>query len=226
MTCFSRFSLMGLLAAGLMTSYSQATTVTTTSFNGWKATLTGSPTELDFSKIGLNSYSTAAGITLSAIGNSSIQFVTTGPDNGSYSLNGYSNNGVTSLAGAQDGVGSINIAMPGSGENAILFGVASTPSAPVTLTLSDGEVFTVTSTIFGLSISHPITWASLSTASGSRPLLEDFWFGTSSEPQDSNTQSNQGVSATPEGATLLLVLGGSLLLFGARRKVVQGGIAS
>ncbi len=93
-----------ITTAGLLVTVgaATATTITNTNFQSWKATLTGSPTEADFSGIQFHSYNTAAGINLSAIGNSSVMFNFTGPDNGGYNLSGTSYNGFTSLAGSSD----------------------------------------------------------------------------------------------------------------------------
>ncbi len=160
----------------IFTGEAGATIITTTDFNAWKASLTGAPTELNFTSSGIQtkSYSTSAGITLTPSGNPSIAFVFTGPDNGSYTLVGNANNGT--LTGASDGIGSINAATPSTGETAILLGINCTTctSHPLTLVLSDGESFPVSSGLFGFSISHPITWAELSTTSGSAAVIDDF----------------------------------------------------
>lgn len=201
---------LGCLAAA------QATTVTTTSYTVWKTDLTGSPIELDFTKVKTTSYSTSSGITLLPLQGPALSFVITGPDKSGYSLNGGLYGSVVSLFGASDGTGSILINLPSGGENAILLGLAAQPGAALTVSLSDLESFTVSSGLFGLTLSHDITWLSISTVSGSQPVLNDFYFGTSNLPQD---QGNQAQSA--EAATALMIGGGLLILFGAGRKFTQ-----
>jgi hypothetical protein len=204
-----------LLTAGL----APATTITSTTFQSWKASLTGAPTDTDFSPVQFRSYNTAAGLNLSAAGNSSVLFGFTGPDNGGFQLSGTTYNGLVGLAGSADSGAGINVAMPSSGENAILLSVGSTSGTSLTVTLSDGETFSISSGLFGLSISHPITSLLLSTSPGSQAVIDDLWYGSSSLTQDQTGGSPVGDPATaPEGATLLLMAGGSLILFGARRK--------
>lgn len=206
---------MVLACLAILTREAAGTTITTTTLNSWKATLTGSQTELNLTAIQSTSYNTSSGITLSAVGNSSIDFVFTGPDNGSYKLTGNANNGT--LTGASDGTGYINAATPSGGETAILLGIGCTGtcagSTPLTLLLSDGESFSISSGLFGLSISHPITWAQLSTTSSSAAVLTDFWYGTSDLAPDP--------PQTVEGATAILIGGGLLVIFGWRRKWVK-----
>ena len=189
-----------------------ATTITTTNFNTWKTStfITGSSTELNFIAINSTSYNTSAGITLSPSG-SSLPFVFTGPNNGSYSLTGdpYGK----ALMGAANAGAYINIALPTGGENAFFLGVSATPSHPTTLTLSDGEVFSLTSNLFGVALSQPVSWMRLSVAPGSQAYVNDFLFGTSALPQDT-----MGGAATPEPASILLCTGGALALFGLGRK--------
>jgi hypothetical protein len=115
---------LATLGAGLLLGAgpAAATTITSTTFNGWKANLTGTPTELDFTPITPGkSYSTSAGITLKAIGNSSIGFVFTGPDNGSYNLSGfsYTSQNIQSLKAGSDSTAVLNVATPAAGNNAI-----------------------------------------------------------------------------------------------------------
>ncbi|MBV9301019.1 MAG: hypothetical protein JOY62_07245 [Acidobacteriaceae bacterium] len=212
-----------IIATGLLcfVKHSEATTITSTSYSAWTAGLTGAPTELDFSPIVIGkSYSTAAGITLKAIGNSSVGFTFTGPDNGSYKLTGYSygSHNFQSLESGNDSTASMNIATPTSGENALFLAVATTSNTPVLLTLSDGESFTITTQAgspsnFGLSISHPVTWLTLTTSSGSSVIITDFYYGVSSETQD---------SPASEGATMAMCGGGLLILFGSVRRKTSG----
>jgi hypothetical protein len=206
---------LATIGAGLLLGAgpAAATTITSTSFNGWKTGLTGTPTELDFSPIiSGKSYSTSSGLTLKAIGNASIGFVFTGPDNGSYSLTGFSygTQNIQSLKAGSDSTAVMNVTTPAAGNNAIFLGLATTNNTPVTLTLSDGQSFSSISTaFFGLSISHPITWLTLTTSSGSAVILDDFYYGVSSLPQD---------SPTSEGATMAMCGGGLLILLGSMRK--------
>jgi hypothetical protein len=206
-----------LFAAGSM----MATTITTTSYNNWKATLTGAPTDLNFSTVTYASYNTPSGITLSATGNPSIGFVFTGPDGSGWWLEGTAFTGHLGLGGSTDSGAGINVATPGGGENAILLSVASTSGSPLTLTLSDGESFSIGTGLFGLTLSHPITSALLTTSAGSQAIIDDFVFGTSSLTQDGSGNGNP--PAVSEGATFILVAAGSLILIGARRRFASAG---
>jgi hypothetical protein len=203
------------LAAGLLSSAgpASATTMTSTTFSAWTAGLTGTPTELDFSPIVFGkSYSTASGITLKAIGNASVGFNVTGPDNGSYKLTGfaYGSHNIQSLQAGMDSTAVMNVTTPAAGNNAIFLGLATTNNTPITLTLSDGQSFSsITSALFGLSISHPITWLTLTTSTGSAVILDDFYYGVSNLAQD---------SATSEGTTMAMCGAGLLILFGAVRR--------
>lgn len=203
-------SLAFLAAAG------QANTVTTTNYNVWKTNLTGSPTELDFTKVKTTGYNTSSGITLPPLQGPALSFVVTGPDNTGYSLAGGFYGSTVSLFGASDGTGYIRVDLPSSGENAVLLGLATQPNAALTVTLSDQESFAVSNGLFGVALSHDITWLTISTVNGSQPVLDDFFFGTSNLSQD---QVNQSQSA--EGATALMIGGGLLILFGARRKLTH-----
>ena len=206
---FNRQFLSGILLFAAIGA--NAATITTTSFSTWKTSdITGSATQLNFYPINSTSYNTAAGITLSPTG-SSLPFVFTGVDNGSYKLtgDGYGK----ALMGATDAGAYINIALPSGGENAIFVGVGATSTNPATLLLSDGEVFSITSTNFGLALSQSISWVRLSVTPGSQTYINDFLFGTSALPQDAT-----GSPTIPEPASLCLCLcGGGLILFGSRR---------
>ena len=62
---------------------------------------------------------------------------------------------------------------PPSGETALVFSFGSSPSASsYTLTLSDGEIFNLASdtSLFGISVSHPITSATFASTPGSTSL--------------------------------------------------------
>jgi hypothetical protein len=189
-----------------------ATTMTSTTFSAWTAGLTGTPTELDFTPIIIGkSYSTAAGLTLKAIGNAGIGFNVTGPDNGSYKLTGYSygTHNFQSLIAGNDSTAVMSVTTPSAGNNGLFLGLATSNNTPITLTLSDGQSFSsITTAFFGLSISHPITWLTLTTSSGSAVVLDDFYYGVSNLAQE---------SATPEGATAAMCGAGFLILFGAVR---------
>jgi hypothetical protein len=222
--CRSRLALTALLVAGALTGASSATatSVTTTSFSSWKTTLTGSPSEADFSVVSFTNYNTANGLTLPTIGNSSQGFVFTGPDNGAYQMTGISYNSYTSLAGGSNSGAGLKVAMPGSGVNAFLLSVGSTGGTPLTLMLSDNETFALSNGLFGISISHPISSLLLTTTAGSQAVIDDFWFGSSSLTQDptnpGGSGSGQGAAPVAEAATSLMMAGGCLLLFGVCRK--------
>src|SRR5947209_9545886 len=205
----------------LATHPAKATTITSTTFSNWKTSLTGSPSEADFTQIAYTSYNTSSGVTLSAVGNPAISFNFTGPDGANtWNLTGAKYNNFTSLEGGSDSSAAINIALPGSGENGILLGLASVLNAPINVTLSDGETFTLSSNgLLGLSISHPISWVTVATTSGSQAVVSDLWFGASSLAQDGSGSGGGNVSSTPECATLLLIAGGLFVLIGAHRKM-------
>ena len=208
-----RFGAVTLVVTLGLASVAAATTIQTATLTAWETGLTsGSQSEADLSVISQKSYNTASGITLNVPNYG--PFVTNGPDNASYNLNGVIYRSLYSLEGAADGQGDISIAAPTGGVNAILLGIGSTGSAPITVTLSDAETFTVTpsqngQSYLGLSLSHYITAITLSTASGSRAVLDDLWAGHSNLPQD---------AVAPEKGTLLMV-GTGLAFFGAGRKI-------
>jgi hypothetical protein len=156
------------------------------------------------------------------VGNPATTFTFTGPDGPSWALSGTSYQGFTSLEGGSDGNAAINVALSGSGENAILLALATTGGTPITVNLSDGSTYTLTSNgLLGLSISHPITWLTVATTSGSQAVIDDFWYGNSSLAQDptgSGSGSGSGTPAVSECATFLLISGGLLVLAGAHRK--------
>lgn len=198
-----------------------ATTITSSTFSGWQSTLSGSPTEANFSSIQYSSYSTSQGITLGAIGNSSLQSVITGPDGSGWSLTGMNYSGVVSLEGGSDSNAQIQIALPSGGENAVLVSLATLNGNSMTLTMSDGETFTASKGLLGFSISHPISWLTVTTVSGDRAILDDLWYGSSSLTQDGSGTGGSGSgtsSPAPEAATLLLTAGGLFVLIGAIRR--------
>ena len=197
-----------LLVGFFATLQSFATTITTTSYSTWDTSsyITGSTTVVDLTTLqaGIN-YSNAAGYTSNG-------FNFTGPDGASYVLSSQTEGGSTGLLGASDGTGVIEVAMPNSGDSAVLFDASCITCGTLSIALSDGETFTVSDGQFGLSISHPITWFKLGDSSGTRPFLEYVYFGTSSLPQDSPT------TGANEAATPVLLGGGLALLAGAVRK--------
>ncbi len=194
-----------------------ATAVTTTSYSVWQTTLTASPTEANLTAITPStSYNTSSGLTLQA---GSLGFTFTGPDGSNYQMTGVRYNGLTSLEGSSDAGAGLNVAMPGTGVNAFLLGIGSTGGTPMTLTLSDGETFSVSSGLFGISISHPISSLLLTTSAGSQAVIEDFWYGNSNLTQDSSGNSGTGgPEPVAEVATSLMFAGGFLFLFGAWRR--------
>lgn len=189
-----------------------ATTITTTSYSTWNTPIyiTGSTTLVDLTSLnaGLD-YSNAAGY-------SSNGFNFTGPDGSGYFLKSETKpgGGVNGLVGKSDGIGTIQVSMPNAGNSAFLFDAFCVSSCgTLSLTLSDGENFTVSNGQFGISISHDVTWFDLGTSSGTQPFLEYVYFGTSSLPQDA--------PAASEAATPVLVGGGLMVLLGAGRKKLR-----
>jgi hypothetical protein len=147
-----------------------------------------------------------------ALGYTSNGFNFTGPDGATWVLSSQTENNVTGLLGASDGSGAVKVAMPGTGNSAVLLDAVCITCSALSLTLSDGETFPLANGQFGLSISHPITWLKLNTISGTRPFLEYVYFGTSSLPQDSDPP------ATKEAATFVLLGGGLMIVAGAGRR--------
>ena len=199
-----------------------ATTITTTTAlgsSGWVSTITnGSAVDIFGSLQNHQNYSTSTGVSLSA-GSSSPVFVFTGPDNSGWNLtsNTYtSGSSYTALYGASDGIGNITATMPSGGVNAVLLEVATSGGSKITVKLSDGESFTPSPGIFGLSISHDISWLTVSTTSGSEPILYDFEYGNSNLTQD---QFTQAPAPSLEATTMLMIGGGLLILVGGRRKL-------
>ena len=201
------------LLAGFLIGTFQATanTITTTSYSTWNtsAYITGSTSVVDLTTL-------QAGINYSnALGYTSNGFNFTGPDGASYVLSSQTEGSVNGLLGASDGSGVIEAAMPGTGNSAVLLDAKCITCSSFTLTLSDGETFSVSNGQFGLSISHPITWFELNTSAGNRPFLEYVYFGTSSLPQDSGNPPQ-----AKEAATFVLMGGGLMILIGAGRRSV------
>ena len=211
------FSAVVFVSAALASPMA-ATEVQTTSYNSWLGTVSGAVSEWDFN-IPNNTYDTASGYTLNV--GSFGPLNVTGPDGSGFSLTknpGYGNSNSITLEGADDGVGSMVFTTPTAGLTAFALGIGvSENAAPVTLTLSDGEVFTFNPTLGGsllegLSSATPITSFVLSTTAGSKVELTDFLASMSNEPGDAPT------SPAAEVATAVMI-GSGLLFFGARRKV-------
>jgi hypothetical protein len=200
-----------LLCAGVIPL--RATTIVSYTFSNWASTETGGR-DADFTHIQYTMYG-PSGYT------SSDGFNITGPDGSGTYLQGLQYQGYQSLEGGNDSSAQLLVTAPGSGETALLFLLASNPQASnYTITLSDGETWTVagSTTFFGVSVSHPITSAILSTTAGSHPVLEDVSYGTTTLPLDSGG-SGGGQSAVPEATTALLLGAGLLMVAIAGKRV-------
>lgn len=221
----SYFLALALVLAGVSAHNATATAITSTTYGGWTAGLSGSATEANVGAISFTSYNDAAGLTLTAIGNSSLGFTFTGPDNGLYQMGGSTLNGYPALAGSTDAGAGLNIAMPSMGVNAFLLSIGTSGGTPISVVLSDGETFVTSAGLFGVSISHPISSLLLTTSAGSAILINDFYFGASNLTQDpiggDGSGSTGGGDVTPsaEVATWVMMAGGGLFLFGAVRRV-------
>ncbi|MBV8515273.1 MAG: hypothetical protein JO260_08230, partial [Acidobacteria bacterium] len=137
------------VAGAVLAGHAAATTIQSTSFSSWQTTLSGSSTEANFSQLAYTGYNTSAGITLAGVGDAANQFTFTGPDNGGWSLTGQRYDGILSLVGAAATNAGINVAFSGAGQNAFLIDLGSTNSTPLSLSLSDGETFTLSSGVYG-----------------------------------------------------------------------------
>jgi hypothetical protein len=120
------------------------------------------------------------------------------------------------------------VTTPAGGINAFFLQIGdSVASAPITITLSDGEIITAVNsspinspTYFAIAISHDITSFSISTGQGN-VFLDEMYYAASSLAQDGGTGDggNGGdTSQTSEAATILMMGGGLLALLGSRRK--------
>ena len=197
----------------------RATTITSYSVSSWASSTTGSLHDADFTHIQFTTYG-PAGYT------SSDGFNITGPDGpGNFSLQGLSYQSNPSLEGGNDSNATVKVTAPGSGETALLFLIGSNPSASgYTVTLSDGEIFNLagSTTFFGVSVSHPITFATLQATSGSNLILQDVSYGTSTLPNDGSGGSSGGgggTSAVPEATTILLFGAGLVMVAVAKKRV-------
>lgn len=213
---YSRRSLAALLLALLgIAGPAAATSVTSTSYSGWLTTVTGGASVDIFGNVTNNqSYDTSSGVSLSNSSYPSSTFVFTGPDTAyqsGWNLTTRAYQGINSLYGPTDGVGNITVTMPSGGENAIMLSLATTGNSTITLKLSDGETFTPSAGIFGVSISHDISWLTLSTTNGSAVIIDDFRYGNSNLTQDP--------APSLEASTVLMIGGGLLVMLGGRRKL-------
>ncbi len=200
-----------------------ATTIASYSLSDWtNSVVAGSSKDANFSTIqsisyGPSGYTTSDGFTI------------TGPDGAGTFLQGLSYNSMPSLKGNSGAAAQINVAVPGSGQTALLFMLASTPAATgYTVTLSDGQVFNLASntTIFGISVSHPITFATLAASPGSSLILQDVSYGNTTLALDAPGGGSSG-SGTPDPgavpeATTMLLLGTGLIMVALVRKRAIG----
>ena len=211
------FTLAGIAGPAL------ATTITSTTYTGsptsWLGNVTG-PVDVFGSIQNNQSYSTSSGVSLSNSSNPSSVFVFTGPDLTGWNLTTKlfvaGGNSYPSLYGPSDGIGNVTVTMPAGGENAVLLDLGTSEGTALTVKLSDGEIFTPAAGLFGLSISHDITWLTVSTTSGSQPVIYDFAYGASTLTQD---QLMQDPAPSIEAGTLLMIGGGLLVLAAGRRKL-------
>ncbi len=208
----------GTLLAGVLLAFAgraSATTITTTSYATWNSSTytTGVHSFLNFYPVTQSLYNTASGITLTPSG-SSTAFQFTGVDNGSYYLAGDGTQ--KTLSGSSNAGSYLEIDFPTVGENSFLLGTGASTAKPLTFTLSDGQSFTVTTTVFGVSLSSPVSWMRLSAPAGSPAMVSDFYYAASALQQDSPTGTIP--AATPEPATVIMTCAGGLLLLASIRR--------
>lgn len=219
-----RISLRGsaLSAAALalsMITPLRATTITTTSVSGWLATVNqGSAQDVAFNPNPNADYSNSQGYTASG-------FTFDGPDGAGYYLKGVYF-GANSLQTGNDSAAQLVTTTPAGGTTALLFAFTSTPAASgYTLSLSDGQTFNIASgtTIFGVSVSHAITSATLAGTPGSSVILQGMSFGTTNLTLDSTgggvPPNNPDPGSVPEPSTMLLLGSGLLVAAKFRRNV-------
>lgn len=192
------------LAVGLCTGPAGATTITSLqSGQTWSGNIVAG-SEVDPSLTNSSPWNTGG-------------FVFSSPNgNVSYAAIGGSTYGLTTNGGE------IDIATPSGGETALLlnFGIYNTNyngrdyGASLALALSDGETFTSGNGIFWFSSSAPITSLKVtsSKSAGDEPFVLQLAYAASNLPSD--TGNPGGTSPVPEPATILLVSGGALVLFG------------
>jgi hypothetical protein len=211
----------------------RATTVTSYSVSNWISSInSGTAKDVDFTHIQYISYG-PSGYT------SSDGYNITGSNSSGSFLQGISYQSQPSLKSDSDSASQLKVAIPGSGNTALLFLLASTPSTSgYTVTLSDGEIFNLSgsTTIFGVSVSHPITSVNLSAGTGSNLILEDVSYGVSNLPSDNSGGSGGGSgggggggstppsdpgnpSAVPEATPVLLLGTGLGMIAFARKRI-------
>lgn len=217
----TRLDLIGALfaaAALLCSGPAHAATITTTNVNTWRSSsfITGSYSIVDFYPVQQTFYNTAAGITLSPV-NSTTSFQISGMDNGSYFLQG--DGSQKALFSGPDAGAFLTVAFPVSGENSFLLGTTASAAHPLSLTFSDGQMFSITSSAFGVSLSHSVSWITLTSTSASPIQLSDLWYAASALPQDPAAPSTP--SPTPEPATLAMTCAGGLLLVISSRSKIR-----
>lgn len=127
----------------------------------------------------------------------------------------------TGLRSNNDGIGAVDFtSLPGGGSTAIFIqayavGGSGPTSDPVTLTLSNGFSTTFSGGAIGISSPTPITFFNLTQTSQSSANGDGIWVY---QVDLANAAPQTDPSQTPEAATLLLVGGGILIVFGAKRK--------
>jgi hypothetical protein len=215
----SRFSLFTLtLAALTVAGNATANTIQSADLTAWKTTIvTGSAHDTDFGPV-----SPTAVSSYTLFMDNGTPFTWASGD-GSVSLKEYDNLsnpiGSGNLKGVQGASGTtkgLKITTPVAGINALVLFFGTTGGSPVTITLSDGEVFTGspagnTGNALFLSISHPIYYLTV-TSTTSAPVVNGFSFATSNLAQDTPTDT------AVEAATSILMGGGLLVLIAAGRR--------
>jgi len=229
---FGKRRLFALISFALFFPFAHgsATTIQYTVYSTWAANVT-SPIELNFASLTNNAnYSTSAGKTMNPATGTQTQlpFVVTGPYTGGYQLTTawYTSHNIVSFYGPASSTGNITVTLPTGGENAFLLGIGSVSASIITVTLSDGETFSVagaanTTEFLGLSISHDVNWVTV--ASPGQAIVNDFYFGGSKLTQDGGTGNPP---AAVEGSTLCLLGGGLLSMVGLRRKLFPAQLAA
>lgn len=222
--------LIGAIAAGVLLASvpARATSVTwdgssaITVYDDWTTDVSGTPSSLNFPTSTTCPGSSGAICTAGTTTLSSFTISGTG-----LNVNYDTSNGRTPGFEAP----AITVATPTGGINAFFIQIGdSTSSAPITITLSDGEQITSVNsslidspTFFAIAISHDITSFSISSSSASgNVFLDALYYGTTNLAQDGGSGDGSGSdpSQTPEAATILMIGGGLLALFGSRRKWV------
>lgn len=213
MRAYIRFRVSMTIAIGICAGATlQASTITSYTFTDWQTTVQpGSAHDAAFAPpsgiFGAAGYTTSDGFTI------------TGPDGASPNLQEVFFNGSPSLKGGSDAAAQVVVTAPTGGETALLFGFGSIPSTSgYTLTLSDGEIFNLagSTSLFGVSVSHPITSATFASTPGSSFVLDYIGYGTTTQTLDASGSPDPG--SAPEASTLLLI-GTGLLLVGKLRRV-------